>query len=172
MQTNIKKGLELGQGLVEYALILVLVGVVVIAILSVFGESLQRSFNCILISIEVGGGDTPFTGFTLINADTDTPIQAVTCGGRIDLSNLPTNNLDIRADARGSLGSVRFTLSGPTSRTQTENFAPYALFGDSGGDFHGGTFSPGDYELTATAFSESGGGGDNLGSLTIEFSVE
>jgi len=43
---------EKGQGLVEYALILVLVAVVVIAILSLLGPAIGNVFSAILVGIQ------------------------------------------------------------------------------------------------------------------------
>jgi pilus assembly protein Flp/PilA len=46
---------EVGQGLVEYALILILVAVVVIAILTLLGPTLGNTFSNILTAIELRG---------------------------------------------------------------------------------------------------------------------
>jgi pilus assembly protein Flp/PilA len=45
---------EAGQGLVEYALILVLVALVVIVILSVLGTAIQEPYNQILCTFQAG----------------------------------------------------------------------------------------------------------------------
>jgi len=46
---------EEGQGLVEYALILVLIAVVVIAILTTLGGQIQAVFNQIVAGLQPGG---------------------------------------------------------------------------------------------------------------------
>jgi hypothetical protein len=113
-------------------------------------------------------------GFTLIDADADQPIAAhapITDGAEIDLAALPTSNLSIRADVDGSVGSVVFDLSGAQSHQQTENVFPYALFGDSGGDYDAWQPSLGSYALSAQSFSQSNGGGTAGPGLAIAFDV-
>ena len=46
--------------------------------------------------------------FTLINADTDTAIRSLSDGDTLDFSALPTDNLNVRANVSGSVGSVQF----------------------------------------------------------------
>jgi len=104
------------------------------------------------------------TGFTLINADSDSAIRALTDGDTIDFANLSTTNLNIRADvSNGTPGSVSFALSGAESHTQTESVAPFALFGDNSGDYNAWSPSLGDYTLTADSSDGA--------SLSIAFSV-
>jgi pilus assembly protein Flp/PilA len=47
---------EKGQGLVEYALILVLVAIVVIAILLLLGPAIGNIFSTIISALQEGGG--------------------------------------------------------------------------------------------------------------------
>jgi Flp pilus assembly pilin Flp len=54
-----KKNLLLGQSLVEYALILVLVAIVIIAALSLLGSSLSQVYYNLVNQINSGGGITP-----------------------------------------------------------------------------------------------------------------
>lgn len=112
--------------------------------------------------------------FTLINADTDLPIAAfdpLLDGAEIDLALLPTNNLNIRANTSPAVvGSVQFDLDGSINY-QTESVAPYALEGDSNGDYNPWTPPLGLRTLTATPFTGSGGGGTAGDALTINFSV-
>jgi hypothetical protein len=84
---------------------------------------------------------------------------------------MPNGQLTIRANTKGVMGSVTIQLVGPTSVTRTENIIPYSLYGDTDSDFAGGTLAPGDYTITATAFSGTGGGGAVLGSLTMDFTA-
>ncbi|MCK0148384.1 hypothetical protein MWU78_22305, partial [Arenibacter sp. F26102] len=70
-----------------------------------------------------------------------------------------------------TVGSVLLTLSGPVNNTRNENVAPYALLGDSGGNYYGQQFPLGNYTISATAFSGSSQTGTNLGTLTIPFSI-
>ena len=71
----------------------------------------------------------------------------------------------------GQIGSVRLDLPGVDARF--ENAAPYALFGDAGGDFAPGVvLTPGSYTLSVTVFSEINGGGQVLEAADIPISVE
>src|SRR5207302_5318635 len=75
------------------------------------------------------------SSFTLINADTDQPIQTLNNGATLSLSALPTRNLNVRANTTpATVGSVVFVLSGTQTRNQTETTPPYALFGDTSGN--------------------------------------
>src|SRR5688572_15174100 len=90
------------------------------------------------------------SGFELINADTDQPIQTLTNGATLNLSTLPTTNLNVRAIAGSNeLKSVRFKLDSRTVRI--ESVEPYALFADdTDGDYHAGAFALGKHRLEAT----------------------
>ncbi|SOD90460.1 T9SS type A sorting domain-containing protein [Spirosoma fluviale] len=110
--------------------------------------------------------------FWLINAETDQPIRELTDGQELDLSKLPTRQLNIRALTEpADLGSVVFSLSGRQSYQQVENVAPFALFTDNGGDYAGWTPELGSYSLTATPYSGFGGTGATGTSLTVHFTV-
>src|SRR4029079_11148188 len=73
------------------------------------------------------------TGLFLINADTDQVIQEIHEGDTFNRQQLPTQNLSVQAITQGSTGSVRFSLD-QNYNFRVENFAPYALFGDNGGN--------------------------------------
>jgi len=88
------------------------------------------------------------TGFTLVNADTDSDIGPLNDGDTINLTVVGTS-LSIRADVSGSVSSVRFGLDG-NPNYRTENVAPYALAGDSSGDYHPWTPSLGSHTVVAT----------------------
>ncbi|MEO1652768.1 MAG: hypothetical protein AAFU64_04410 [Bacteroidota bacterium] len=113
------------------------------------------------------------TGFTLINPQNDSEIQALNDGDEIFLNSLSSSPLNIRADFSGNdVSSVQFTLRGPgISFTRTENIVPYALFGDNSGNFLGAEFTPGTYRLSATAFSESRAQGVASPTLEISFTI-
>jgi len=160
--------LERGQGLVEYALILVLVAVVAIVILALMGQTVESTFNCLVMTLNAAQG-SPIVGLTLIDSNTDEAITPV-CGQTIGLAGL-NGHMSIRVDTKGTVGSVSIQLTGPSNVSRTENFYPYSLFGDTDGDFAGGSLNSGDYSLTATAYSGANGSGSNLGSATITFSV-
>ncbi len=111
------------------------------------------------------------SGFTLVNADTDLDIMPITAGMTLDLSTMPTRNLNIRANANPTVGSVVFALSGSRGEAQaaTENVAPFALFSDYSGDYFGWTPLAGTYSLTATPYEFSDGVGNAGTPLTVGF---
>lgn len=90
---------------------------------------------------------------TLINADSDLPIvtyDPLVTGVTLDLATLPTRNLNVRANTEpGFTGSVVFGLDG-NPNFRTESTAPYALFGDSAGNYNAGTFTVASHTITAT----------------------
>jgi hypothetical protein len=108
------------------------------------------------------------TGFSLIDANVDQVLGDLEEGAIIQLE--PGDNLSVRANTDPAMvGSVIFNLNG--QNVQTENVTPYALAGDSNGDYAGFPFSEGDYVLTATPFSDSNGSGTEGASLTVSFSI-
>jgi hypothetical protein len=107
-----------------------------------------------------------------MNADTEQVIQTLASGTTLNLATLPTRNLNIRANTTpATVGSVKFALSGPQTKSVTESVAPYALFGDSNGNYYPWSPAVGSYTLTATPYSASGGGGTAGSALTINFTV-
>lgn len=114
------------------------------------------------------------TSFTLMDADSDQPIPAfdpIPDGALIDLAALPSTHLSVRANTDPvQVGSVRFDLNG-TVNYATENIVPYALNGDSMGDFNGWPYTPGTQTLTATAYSSARAEGTAGQSLTITFTL-
>jgi len=90
----------------------------------------------------------------------------------LSLSALPTRNLNVRANTSPvNVGSVVFALTGTQTRNQTETTPPYALFGDTNGDYAPWTPATGNYTLKGTPFSGAGGTGTAGTSLTVKFSV-
>ena len=110
------------------------------------------------------------TGFTLINAATNTAIRAINSGDTINLANDGTQ-LNIRADTAGSVGSVKLELDGVVTRT--ESWVPYALGGDSSGDYNDfpDLAVVGPHTVAATPYAESGGSGAAYAKLTIDIQV-
>jgi predicted outer membrane repeat protein len=103
-------------------------------------------------------GSQQLTHYWLINADTDQPIRELTDGQELDLSRLPTRNLNIQTVTEPTtVGSVVFELSGRQTRRQVETMAPYALFTDNQGDYANWTPEVGPYTLVATPYSGAGG---------------
>ena len=116
-----------------------------------------------------GNGTTTMTvtGFELVNADTDQDIGGLYNGATLNLLSLP--NINVRAETQPStVGSVKFVLDGAES---IENVMPYALAGDTSGDYNPWNPSIGMHTLTATPYSASGATGTAGTSLTLSFSV-
>jgi len=114
------------------------------------------------------------TSFVLVDAGTDADIRTLTDGDIIDLTQLSATALSIRAETSPSpTGSVRFDFAG-TTNYQTENNAPYALNGDSNGDYAAvpELDNAGTYTLIATPYPQSDAGGTAGTPLSIEVSVE
>ncbi|WP_073109749.1 PKD domain-containing protein, partial [Hymenobacter daecheongensis] len=132
--------------------------------------SANRTITATFAPLPTGG--QAVTSFTLINADSDQDIQTLANGGTLNLAALPTRNLNLRANTSpAAVGSVRFSLGGAQSRSQTENVVPYALFSDTGGDYNPWTPAVGTYSLTATPYTGGNGTGTPGTPLTISFSV-
>jgi hypothetical protein len=110
--------------------------------------------------------------FTLVNADTDTDIQTLVNGATLNLSTLPTRNLNIRANTSPSIiGSVRFGYDS-NSNYHIENIAPYAFADDDGGtNYFGFTPSLGSHTITAYPYSGSDLTGTLGQSKAVTFNV-
>jgi N-acetylneuraminic acid mutarotase len=110
---------------------------------------------------------------TLINADTEQPIKRLKNGDVLNLNTLPTKNLNIKANTNpATIGSVKFNLTGQQNKTITESLAPYAFFGDNNkGDYYAWTPPAGNYTLTATPYTSSGGTGLAGTTISISFTV-
>ena len=110
----------------------------------------------------------PLTGFTMFdNAAGGADVRALSDG--TVLRGLVSGQLNVRANTRSgaSIGSVRMALSGAASSSRTENYAPWALFGDRGGR----AFAPGSYTVTATPYPERDLGGTAGKTRSVTFRV-
>jgi hypothetical protein len=121
----------------------------------------------------IGGGtvaNQKVTGFTLVNASTNSDIMDLKDGDILYLDQLH-RRLNIRANTSpDQVGSVALKLNdGPV---RTENEAPYALAGDRNGNYHAmPQLMPGHYTLSATPYSEMNRRGEEGETLTIHFEV-
>jgi len=104
---------------------------------------------------------TGVLSFTLVNADTDQDLSVLTDGSVINLSILPSQNLNVRANVGSGVSSVQFSLNGQVIRTELA--APYALAGDQNGDYDPWTPAIGNHTLLAVPNSGP--------SLSISFTV-
>ncbi len=116
----------------------------------------------------------PSTGsvdsFTLIDANTDQAVATLQDGGTMNLEALASEQLNIRANVSGTVESVRFALDG-NANFQTENHAPYALVGDTNGDYKAWTPTEGTHTLTATPYPQDNASGTAGTARTITFEV-
>jgi predicted outer membrane repeat protein len=110
--------------------------------------------------------DTCVQRFTLINADTDAPIRTLSNNDTINLASLTTRNLNIRAEFAGKVGHIDFTLT--SSSPSSDADFPFAVFGDTNGNFNAWTPAPGSYTLTATPYNRRDVAGTPL---SITFTV-
>ena len=115
------------------------------------------------------------TGFVLVDATAHADAGALADGARLTGID-PAKVYGFRAEvaAQSGVESVTFALSGSAlekDEEQTESWAPYSLYGDSGGNEHGAALPLGSYTLAATAWSEDGGKGDALETLSVAFTV-
>ncbi|MEL7531611.1 MAG: DUF5060 domain-containing protein [Bacteroidota bacterium] len=111
------------------------------------------------------------SSLSLVNPANGTDYLTLSEGIVIDLDNYPNNSFNIRAYTQPSpTGSVRFAWNGQNN-FQTENNAPYALFGDNAGNFAGQALSVGAYSITAIAYSAANAGGTAGSPLSINFTV-
>ncbi|WP_378015830.1 InlB B-repeat-containing protein [Adhaeribacter terreus] len=116
---------------------------------------------------------TGVTGFELINASSDQPIQSLVSGAVLNLATLPTRKLNIRALTNPTtVGSVGFNLSGQQTKTRSDDSGPiYSLQGDKNGNYSNWTPPGGNYTLTARTYTGSNGSGTASAPTTITFSV-
>ena len=115
----------------------------------------------------------PIIGFTVVDASDQSVEGALADGGTLALDDPVGGSFGIRADLESgaTIGSMSLHLTGAKTHDQTENIAPYSLYGDSGGNLSGESLPVGEYTLTATAYSEARLGGNVLGTLKVSFSV-
>ena len=92
----------------------------------------------------------------------DTIDPALLEGKKTSIAAFPTNQAT-------EVGSVKLSYG---DHTQTENHVPYALLGDSGGNYRGDAeFGLGDHSIQIQVFSEKNGRGTLLQSLDLNFTV-
>ena len=118
----------------------------------------------------------PLAGFSIVDASTTPQVSlgTLTDNATLTLDDPSGGSYGIRVNIKSGeqVGSVRLQLSGAKSIDHTEGIFPYSLYGDGGvGNLNGANLPVGSYTLTATAYSEGGLRGDQLGTLSVSFSV-
>ncbi len=113
--------------------------------------------------------ETSVLSYDIVNTS-GTVLRHLNEGDVLQLDDLKATGQTIVANTTGQPGSVEFFLNDTFFKMQNES--PYTLTGDNYGTY----FEPwipdaGSYTINATPYSESDGGGDAGGSLTIRFTV-
>lgn len=173
-QHTLMRRLQQGQGLVEYALILVLVSVVSIIVLLALGDNIASTYTCIVLSSQSQSqsGDAPvIRELNIHDADTERQVMMLPCGASVKAADLPTNMSIVATTDPIDTGSIRYELSGPINHVQQEDQLPYAIFGDNSGDLNGQTLLPGLYTIRATPYSQNNYAGTPGMTYVIRFRV-
>lgn len=119
------------------------------------------------VTFKVISSSPDVTTLFLVNAGTDQDIKELNDGDVLQLSETG-KFLDVRAAfAFGNISRVELDLSGPISHHQVEMVSPYAVFGDTNGNFNGRFLKPGQYSLTVVAYVN----GIKWSSRTIAFTL-
>ncbi|GEM_PF-2090999 len=115
------------------------------------------------------------SSFTIINAGTNQPIagyENITANRTINFAQLPTRNINVKANTTAAVKSVVFAVSPLDSSTQNHNgrleyTAPFALAGDSGGDYAAWYPQLKTYTITGTPYTTLDGTGTKGSALTV-----
>ncbi|MEO1653214.1 MAG: T9SS type A sorting domain-containing protein, partial [Bacteroidota bacterium] len=112
--------------------------------------------------------DSKLREISLIQAETGSLIQNLQRGDVIDGVPLEGQDLSIRVETTvGFTGSLVFDLKGAFTHLQTENQAPFELFGDG----QGRVFPAGFYALEVRMYSEKKGQGTLLDRVNLTFTL-
>ena len=121
------------------------------------------------------GPGAPVTGFTLVDATTGEDVGTIVPGATLDLAARAGHEFNVRAEIKegSDLGSVRLELTGPQGHSQTEVWAPYALYGaDAEGNAGGAQWQDGDYRIRAVPYTKDRPRGLPLQTLAVDFTVD
>ena len=139
------------------------------------GQQLVQPFSMTVPGPGTPPGPVVLTEFVLVDATAHADVGAVEDGARLmGIDPVKVYGFRVEVAADGGVRSVTLALSGSglaNDVSQTENYEPWSLYGDTGGNEDGAALPRGSYTLTATAWSEDKGGGEALGTLTVSFTV-
>ena len=110
----------------------------------VAGESKTINFTLTTSALEA-------SNLRVVNARDGSLVESLEDGDVLALSS--DQKVTLLADAAfPQFNSIQFDLQGPISLKRTENFTPYAIFGDRRGQFSGQVLPPGEYHLSVIPF--------------------
>ena len=108
--------------------------------------------------------------FTLINADTDYPVpgyEPIQEGAIIDLSKLPTKNLNIRIDPSPYIATKIDVEYDEDSSYNSDSDYPFSFAGEKEGNYNAWTPTLGKHKIKATPYKED----DKGRPLTLNFTI-
>jgi hypothetical protein len=112
------------------------------------------------------------TSLSLINTDSNEVVKDIKDGDVINLAELPSKNISIRANTSPyEVGSVIFGLDDIVS-FKTENRIPYAINGDDNGLFVPLKLSLGQHKVTAMPYADANGSGLPGEGTSINFEIK
>jgi hypothetical protein len=136
---------------------------------SLFARLLLSGALAALSQLSVSAATTPaVVKLALINTTAQKELRALTGGSTVILAQ-DGSALNVRADVSGTVGSVGFVLDGKLFRT--ENVAPYAMAGDTDGDYYKWTPTTGSHTLRVTAYTSDNRKGTASSTVEVKFSV-
>jgi len=126
------------------------------------------------ITVTNGTGSTPSTGnvvekFILVDAETNREITTITNGATISLSALNVKKINIKAATGSGVKSVAFKMDGKSGRI--ENDVPFAIGGDTKGDYNSYYLALGTHTVSATPYSQVGKKGAEGSTLSVTFNL-
>jgi hypothetical protein len=133
------------------------------------GVGISTLVIALLVALSLTG--QTLTGFTLINADTERDIGTLTDNQVLNLSTLPTRNLNIRANTDSVIsGSITFAYD-TIPNFKLENNPPYSFAGDILSNYNSWTPTLGSHTIKVSLYAGRNAGGALLQILTINFLV-
>ncbi|MDQ3395271.1 MAG: T9SS type A sorting domain-containing protein, partial [Bacteroidota bacterium] len=133
---------------------------------------IERSFK---VTVSSNTSQPDVANFNLINTSTGQVISQIQDGTTLYTSKLPVSLKQLNIDAILSqqfAGSVVFGFNG-NPKYSIENYAPYAIAGNTGKTFHNWNngLKPGKNEIIATTYSSKGGIGTKGKTKTITLTI-
>ncbi|MEL6195319.1 MAG: T9SS type A sorting domain-containing protein, partial [Bacteroidota bacterium] len=125
---------------------------------SVFTDDCQVISNAATLTILGSSpGQIRITEFTLEDAETNTEVREIKDGDKLLLENVPPSfTIIAKVEGTKTADRVFLDLNGPVNNERTERRVPYAVFGDSRGDYSGRNPLAGTYDITAVPFYRDG----------------